>query len=263
MLVAVAPPSGARAESEDERKQACANPDMRSRVVGDKFCLVIRTYGTQTAGPSPTLVVVLHGDGDSAGYHNAIARGLARPGVVAVGLIRPGYTSKDDRTSDGMSTRFDHYTAENVDAVADAVARLKGHHKAREAVLIGHSGGAAIAGVIIGRHPGVVERALLISCPCDIPRWRDMKRRDMWFSSLSPQDHADKVPATAKVIAITGDRDDNTDPDLARDYVAKLAARGVVAKFVAVPGSSHNLNRKMRETDEIRQALNDIVSGNF
>ena len=259
-------PTPAPAETDDERKKACANPDMLTRVMGKDLCLAIRTFGADAAGPSPTLVVVLHGDMSSGGapeYHMGIAKSLAREGIVGVGLIRPGYAGKDERASEGSPTHYDHYTPENIDAVADAVAKLKAHHKARATVLIGHSGGAATAGVIIGRHPGVADRALLISCPCDIPRWRDMKRRSGWYSSLSPHDYAGKVPTIAKVIAITGDHDDNTDVELAKDYVAKLASRGVVARFVAIPGAGHNHNKKMRDAAEYAAALKDIVTGNF
>lgn len=258
-------PATARAESDDERKQACASPDMLTRVMGKDLCLAIRTYGADAAGPSPTLVVVLHGDMSSGGapeYHMAIAKRLAKAGVVAVGLIRPGYIGKDERASEGSPRHFDHYTPENVDAVADAVAKLKAHHKARTAVLIGHSGGAATAGVIIGRHPDVADRALLISCPCDIARWRELRRRSAWYDSLSPHDYAGKVSTIAKVIVITGDRDDNTDVELGRDYVVKLKERGVAARFVAIPGAGHNINKKMYETAEYAAALKDIVAGN-
>lgn len=259
-------PAATRAESDDDRRQRCAKPDLVERVVGKELCLAIRTFGADTAGPSPTLVVVLHGDMSSGGppeYHMAIAKRLAKAGVVAVGMIRPGYTDKDERASDGSTSHTDHYTAENVDAIAEAVAKLKAHHKAAATVLIGHSGGAATAGVIIGRHPGVADRALLISCPCDISRWRNLRRRSPWYSSLSPSDYAGKVPATAKVIAITGDRDDNTDVELGRDYVTKLKQRGVAARFVAVPGAGHNINKAMRDAAEYAQALNDIVAGNL
>lgn len=265
LLVAAAWPAPGRAETDDERKKACANPDMVNRIRGKDFCLAIHTFGADAAGPSPTLVIVLHGDMSSGGspeYHMAIAKRLAKAGVVAVGMIRPGYSGKDERASDGSTSHTDHYTAENVDAIAEAVAKLKTHHKAAATVLIGHSGGAATAGVIIGRHPGVADRVLLISCPCDISRWRNLRRRSPWYSSLSPIDYAGKVPATAKVIAITGDRDDNTDVELGRDYVAKLKERGVSARFVAVPGAGHNINKAMRDAAEYAQALNDIVAGN-
>ena len=56
---------------------------------------------------------------------------------------------------------------------------------------------------------------------------------------------------------------DLTDQDLAKDYVAALTARGVTARFAAIPGAGHNLNRKVRETEVYRQALKDIVAGNF
>lgn len=264
LTVAVAT-SGVQAESNDEKKKACAAPDMQTRVIGNKFCFAIRAYAAQTAGPSPTLVVVLHGDGSSGAppeYHDAIAESLAANGVLAIGMIRPGYTSKDDRTSDGSSIRTDHYTAENIDAVADAISKLKAHYKAKQTVMIGHSGGAATAGVVIGRHPGLVDRALLISCPCDISRWRNMGNRRPW-TSLSPSDFSAKVPATTKVIAITGELDDNTVPILAKDYVAALAAKEVTARFSIIPGAGHNVTSKMRESDIYRQAMANIVAGNF
>ena len=57
LTVAVAT-SGVQAESNDEKKKACAAPDMQTRVIGNKFCFAIRTYAAQTAGPSPTLGAV-------------------------------------------------------------------------------------------------------------------------------------------------------------------------------------------------------------
>ena len=265
LLEVAAWPGGVRAESEDEHKQACTNPDLRSRVVGNKFCFAIHTYGSQTAGPSPTLVVVLHGDTSSGGPTSTqyrIAKAVATNGVVGVGLIRPGYYDSEERSSDGSQNRTDNYTPENVDAIADAVKKLKDRHKATQTVLIGHSGGAAISGVILGRHPGLADRALLIACNCDVRRWRDEVRRMQW-SSLSPSDHVAKVPTTAKVIAITGDRDDTAHPGLARDYVAALQARGIKAKFMTMPGAGHNINDRMRATAEYAQAIKDIVAGNF
>ncbi|MGH6662441.1 MAG: alpha/beta hydrolase family protein, partial [Rhodospirillales bacterium] len=254
------------AETDDERKQACAHPDMKTRVMGKDLCLAIRTFGADAAGPSPTLLVVLHGDMSSGGppkYHLEIAKTLVASGIVAVGIIRPGYADADGRQSDGEIVRSDRYSAENVDAIADAVVKLKARYKAREAVMIGHSGGSAITGVLIGRHPGVVDRALLISCPCDLARYRDMRRIPQIGKSLSPLKFVDGVPASTKVIAMTGEVDDNTHPELARDYVARLKERGVKAKFVVMPGIGHNYNRSMRDSQVFRQALKDIVAGNL
>ena len=64
-------------------------------VPGGGLCLAAATYGASTAGASPALVVVLHGDVSSGGpadYHFWTARNLAGPGVVSVALLRPGYS---------------------------------------------------------------------------------------------------------------------------------------------------------------------------
>ena len=265
-LATAALSNGVRAENDDERKKACANPDLRSRVVGSKFCFAIHTYGAELAGPTPILAVVLHGDMSKGGppkYHLDIAKALVAIDVVAVGIIRPGHADADGRQSDGQIVRSDRYSGENVDSIADAIIKLKAYYKARETVMIGHSGGAAITGILIGRHPGVVDRALLISCPCDLARYRDMRRIPHIGTSLSPLKFVADVPKSTKVIAITGAFDDNTDPDLAEEYVGKLKERGINAKFVAMPGIGHNYNRTMRDSQVFRQALKDIVAGNF
>ncbi len=266
LLAAAAWPAPGRAETDDERNKACANPDLVNRIRGRDFCLVIHTFGAESAGPSPTLVIVLHGDMSSGGppkYHLDIAKALVSSGIVAVGFIRPGHADDHGRQSDGEIVRSDRYSAENVDTIADAVTKLKAHHKARETVMIGHSGGAAITGVMIGRHPGIVDRALLISCPCDLSRYRDMRRIPHIGMSLSPLKLVSGVATATKVIAMTGERDDNTHPELARDYVAKLTERGINAKFVVMPGIGHNYNRTMRDSPVFRQALADIIAGNL
>ena len=212
---------------------------------GGGLCLAAATYGASTAGASPALVVVLHGDVSSGGpadYHFWTARNLAGPGVVSVALLRPGYSDSIGRVSEGSANgRRDHYTAANINAVADAIAALKNHYKARRVVVLGHSGGAAMAGVLIGKRPGLVQGVVLASCPCDIVRWRTSRGRGAWPNSESPSTYVEKVPKSTQVVAITGSADDNTFPAMARDYVAKLAARGVNARFESV-SSGHDFN---------------------
>jgi predicted esterase len=238
---------------------------MTSRVAGKGVCLIIKTFGRETAGATPTLVVMLHGDasgGGSADYHYPLVEGLVRPGVVGVAMIRPGYPDSSGAASQGETRgRNDHYTPENIDIVADAIAALKARHKAKEVALIGHSGGAAMVGVIMGRHVGLAERALLIACPCDVGKWRAEGGRRPWLYSLSPHSFVNKVPATAKIIAATGTADDNTRARLAEDYVASLVKRGVAAKFVSLPGSGHNIGKTMRELAEFKAVLEAIVTG--
>ena len=219
---------------------------IKDHVFGGGLCLVAATFGAETAGAAPTLAVIVHGDisdGGAATYHVEFARALARPGVVAVALIRPGYADAAGRVSEGFTLgRQDNYTPANVAAVAGAIDALKKHYRARRVVYVGHSGGAAIGGVLIGRRPGLIDAAVLVSCPCDIARWLREHGRPPWTRSLSPDFFIARVPTATEVVAITGTADDNTFPALAEDYVARLARRGIPARFVAVAGAGHGFS---------------------
>lgn len=211
-----------------------------TEVAGGGACLVIRTFAP--AAPVPVLYVVLHGDVSAGGpstYHYAMAERLAAGGT-AVALIRPGYHDDRGRASTGSNNgRRDNYTAENIGFVAEAVRTLRLHHRAARVVLVGHSGGAAVAGVILGRHPGLADAAVLVSCPCDVPRWR-ATRGGPWRASESPSDWVAVVPPATQIVALAGLADDNTPPGLSEDYVAALTRRGVMAQYVPIPGAGHN-----------------------
>jgi predicted esterase len=244
------------------RAEAACPPDatIRDHVFGGGLCLVAETFGAEAAGEAPTLVVVVHGDisdGGAATYHAAFARGLPHPGVLAVALIRPGYADAAGRKSEGSTLdRQDNYTAGNIAAIAGAIDALKKHYGARRAIYVGHSGGAAIGGVLIGRRPGLVDAAVLASCPCDIARWLHARGRQPWPRSLSPDFFVPRVPTCTEVVAITGTADLNTFPVLAEDYVAQLKTRGVPARFVAVEGAGHGFSGVAAAT---KQAVEDII----
>jgi predicted esterase len=244
------------------RAEASCPPDatIRDHVFGGGLCLVASTFGADRAGEAPTLAVVVHGDisdGGAATYHAAFARGLPGPGVVAVALIRPGYADAAGRKSEGSTLdRQDNYTPGNIAAIAGAIDALKKHYGARRLIYVGHSGGAAIGGVLVGQRPRLVDAAVLVSCPCDIARWLHMRGRQPWPRSLSPDFFVPRVPTSTEVVAITGTADDNTFPALAEDYVGELKARGVPARFVAVEGAGHGFSGVAAAT---RQAVGDLV----
>lgn len=252
--------SGCAGVGSGTARAACNPPDNERRVAGGRECLVARTYRPASPGPAPTLVVFLHGDGGTGGasdYMFRYARETVARGVVAVALLRPGYFDRDGNQSTGYDNgRRDGYGASNVDAVAAAVKVLKAHHGARRVILVGHSGGAAISAVILGRHPGLAD-AVLVACPCHITHWRSVRGGEPWRFSLSPHHYAGDVPRTARVVAVTGESDGNTFPDLARDYVTVLRRRGVVARFVAVSGAGHD---DVMRSGEVRAAIQELVA---
>jgi pimeloyl-ACP methyl ester carboxylesterase len=212
-------------------------------VDGGGTCLALSVAGTEAAGSKPTLVVLIHGDvsaGGPANYMYPLAQSLKKPGIVVAALLRPGYADDTGATSQGSHYgRRDSYTPVNVTAVGQAVAKLRARYDASRVVVVGHSGGAAITGVLAGRQPGLFNAAVLVSCPCDIASWRRDRNRGAWPNSLSPHAFVAGVPKSTSIIAITGGSDDRTPPSLARNYVAALTARGINARAEVVPGASH------------------------
>jgi predicted esterase len=234
-------------------RESCATGDIANAVRGGNLCLAIEIMrGSAAQDSGAPLFIVLHGDvsrGGAADYHYRIAREIVadQPDAIAIAVLRPGYFDPAGKRSDGDDNgRRDHYTAANIDAMAAAIRDLRAHYHPIRTVLIGHSGGAAFGGVILGRHPGTVDGAILVSCPCDIQRWRDAGGGRAWANSLSPSSSIDKVPEAARVITVTGSRDTNTDSRLGRAYAEQLARRGVAAEFREIAGATHDMDQTLR-----------------
>ena len=247
MVIGVACGNGAEPTSLSD---SCNLPDNLNWVAGEGECLKIKTLNKEFSGQNPTLVIFLQGDvskGGPASYFYSRAEMFVQSNVAPVVLIRPGYYDSEGNHSTGSDCgRWNCYTPHNVDAIADAIKSIKEFHKARNVILVGHSDGAAIAGVILGRHPGLVDGAILAACPCNIDEWRLSRGKSAW-SSLSPHSFTDGIPSTTQVIAITGDQDENTPPFLAEEYIEGLKANGIKASFVSVEGGTHNSSARSSE----------------
>lgn len=229
--------------------------DNMTRVAGGGECLVVATHGAVAS--NRTLVVFVHGgrerSGKSMDYMSDLAWRTAGAGVTAAVLMRPGFRDYRGSASTARGYRgAGNWFAYDVVAVAEAVASLKDHHGAERVVLVGHSIGAAIVGVILGRNPELADAAVLAGCPCNMIAWehgiRTLPR------TMSPHGVVDAVPFDSEVIALTGSNDRITRPRLARDYVAALAKRGVPATFVELSGADHSL-----QSWEVRKAVDRLV----
>jgi pimeloyl-ACP methyl ester carboxylesterase len=224
--------------------QGCPQADGVNRVDGQMECLAIQTTKSAKSSKSRNLLVYLHGDSSRGGLfdrHFKYFKPLASADTVFVGMIRPGYadSKKNASTGDSMGGG-DNYTAHNVDAVANALQALKSKYSARRLVVVGYSGGAATAAVILGRHPALIDNAVLIACPCDLNIRRQGWANNIVRRSISPHEVAHSVFKTAQVTAITGDADINTTPEQVKGYIATLKARGVKARYSEVPQATHD-----------------------
>ena len=230
----------------------CEAPDNKTLVQGDSHCLVIET--TVAAERTETLVVVLHGDTSRGGpvdYAFQFAKLFAGPTVTAVGMARPGYPAYG-RESSGVATRDQYkyrrvvYGLKEINSIGSAISRLKTHHQAERLILVGHSGGAVIAGVLLGSQPNLTDGVILISCACDVPRWRRERNRRHLTGAQSPHKWLKKARLDVQIVTITGSKDRNTFPRLAKQYVKAARKREMQAVYVEVAGAGHGLGRSLR-----------------
>lgn len=208
----------------------CVTDDYNVFVSGKDQCLVIRKFGTEKP---KVMVVWLHGDVSSGGpakYHFPLAKRFTEDysaeEILSVAVVRPGYPDGEGNSSSVTffgSGRRDHYTTTNITEVASAIDRLKTRFQPSKVILVGHSGGAATAALILGLFPNLVNAAVLVSCPCDLVAWR--VGREAWSASENPINWVSHVSPQSLVYAFTGDRDDNTSPQLAMSYVKALTGR--------------------------------------
>ena len=223
----------------------CAPDEPGSNVTGVEQCLVTREFG---ASEPESLLIWLHGDissGGPANYHFPLAQkaaeDFANRKVRSVALVRPGYPDGEGRSSSAAflhGGRRDHYTRVNMEELIGAVQKLQARCKTRHTVLVGHSGGAAMAANLLGMAPGLAHGVVLVACPCDLKAWR--VGRSPWDRSESPIQWVEKIAPATRVLALTGASDDNTSPALARSYVEALQKVGASASYEEIPGATHN-----------------------
>lgn len=209
--------------------------------------------GTNTNG-SPPLLVILHGDAPfhPPSYQYVFARKVVeqRPDVIAAAILRPGYTDPSGDRSEGERGRTtgDNYTPEIVAAVAEATSLLRNRYRSSEVTLVGHSGGAMIAAAILGTAPDLAARALLVSCPCDLPRWREHMKTvaptpywDEPVRSLVPLDLVPRMRVDVPIRMVVGAEDSVAPPRFSEALATALAAHGVDVHLSEIPGLEHDI----------------------
>ncbi|MEK7347121.1 MAG: alpha/beta fold hydrolase [Pseudomonadota bacterium] len=233
--------------------QPCADLPAERTVSDQKGgCLAVLPIAQAQAQPgAKVLVVLLHGDGEGklgqrqVDRWSGIGRSLLDTTRHVVFMVRPGYQSPIGDSSGWANPHDDDYTANNMARVAGALSVLKKRYQAEKLILVGHSGGAATSALVLGRHPGIADAALLLGCPCDVPPWRNHRnaqrgRGGPWRNSLNPLDAVASIPSTTVVLAVTGGQDDNTLPEFARRWVNQASTKGLPAEFEEAAGFTHS-----------------------
>ncbi|WP_235513255.1 MULTISPECIES: alpha/beta hydrolase [unclassified Sphingomonas] len=232
------------------------------------------TLAGQSFGPSAprdvrTLVLVLHGDGDGevpasfAGSAQHLADAIPHARVVA--LLRPGYHDAAGHHSPGSRGGIggDAYTADRIAAVADTIRSWRTRYPQARTILVGQSGGAAMAAALAGLRPGLVDGAVLAGCPCMLPEWRKFRAKQghggfaVPVASFDPLMTVGGVAPATRIALLVGADDGDTPQRFSRPYAEALALRGIATDYRVLPGRGHELLDDPDLIDAVRRMSAD------
>ncbi|CAN5493186.1 hypothetical protein BH10PSE16_BH10PSE16_16110 [soil metagenome] len=219
------------------------------RAGNARHCLLIRKFEPDSASMNSRVLVAFL-NGDSRGSIELPAAGGAAFNLSqqlhasTVALQRPGYRSSPDLSGGTAGLEDDDYTAGNVAIVASALERLRTLNPDKKILLIGHSGGAAMAALLAGRFPASADAYLLAGCPCDLVSWRQWRSTSAgqaipWTHSLSPLNEVARIRAGTRISLVVGSRDDNTLAKFSEAYVVGLHTQGIKTRVTYAVGATH------------------------
>ena len=196
-----------------------------------------------------TLVVYLEGDGlawisgatpsadPTPRDPLALRLALAHPGGQAVYLGRPCQYGDAERSGCAMRYWTNARFAEPVvQAMSQAVDQLKARHGARALVLVGYSGGGAVAALLAARRDDVV-RLVTVAGNLDHAAWTAHHRVRPLAASLNPADVAERLRRIPQTHFI-GARDRVISPQLAENWPQSISGSGR-RNLVILPDTDH------------------------
>lgn len=229
----------------------------------------IRIFKNKSIKDSISLVFVLHGDApfNKPNYQYVMAEKIAEENenTIAIAILRPGYTDPQNHTSNGVKGLAvgDNYTPEVIEAISEVMEKIKAKYNPSKTLVVGHSGGAAITGNIIGLKTGLMDIAVLVSCPCDVSKWRKHMRKKqplnlLWYlnvKSISPISVTKDISRETEVIIISGTNDDITPISLSNEYYKELRSLGIKTDFISLANEGHEILLSNPVVNSIRNNL--------
>jgi hypothetical protein len=237
------------------------------RVTSGPFDLV--TYSPNAPKRSTLLTVYIEGDG-FAWISQALASSdptprdplalrlaLAQPDESAAYLARP--CQYVDAEVTGCALRYwtnARFSDEVVVASNIAIDSLKRRFKAEKLILVGYSGGAAVAALVAARRQDV---ALLVSVAGNLDplAWTRYHHLQPLSGSLNPVDEAGALQRIPQIY-FAGEHDRNLPPALVRAYASKLSSGN--PPVLVEPGFDHQCCWITRWPTLWRQSLTMMLS---
>lgn len=209
--------------------------------------LPFRAFGPEAVGVNGLLTVYIEGDGlawitrskpsgnPTPVRPTGLELALADPGPSVAYLARPCQYLADDRCRQGywLGERF---SADVVGAMSQALDSLKTRYRADQLMLVGYSGGGALA-VLLAVDRTDVAGLVTVAGNLDHAVWTRHHRTTPLAGSMNPVDQA---PSLARLPQwhITGAEDSIVPAVVTRSYVSQLADPAPVT-WIVEPEQNH------------------------
>ncbi|HLN24388.1 MAG TPA: hypothetical protein VK558_10420 [Patescibacteria group bacterium] len=190
-------------------------------IEGDGLAFISRH--TPSSDPTPT-------------NPTALLLALAHPGPAA-------YIGRPCQFTDPTTARHCdvaywtnlRYAPEVIDSVGLAIDDLKRRSGARRVILVGYSGGGAVAALLAARRSDVVG-LVTVSANLDLGYWVGHAGFSPLTGSLDPADDAPRLKDLPQVHFV-GRRDKVVEPAVARSFLARMG--GDSARLIEIPEADH------------------------
>ncbi len=217
----------------------------------DAGTFVLAAYVPSALKHAPTLTVYIEGDGlawidaHTPSFdptpRNPVALKLAirDPGHHAVYLARPcQYVTGDNRRNCNDSFWTNHrFAPEVIAAENQAIDQLRRRYNAKKLLLVGYSGGGAVAALVSARRHDVA-RLITVAGNLDTAVWVAQKHLSPLDGSLNPAD-AWRALLRVPQLHFVGGRDKVMGPAVAHAYRNRFPP-GRRPRLVVIPAFSHH-----------------------
>jgi len=147
--------------------------------------------------------------------------------LPAVFVGRPCYFhTQDPNCNPGLWTNA-RYSREVVDSMAAVIDRIRAQYHADKLVLIGFSGGGALAVLLATRLPQI-DTVITFGADLDTDAWTSFHGYSALNASLNPADFV--LPERVKQLHFVGEKDDNVPANLNRRFYRVNKITPIVVK---------------------------------
>jgi predicted esterase len=234
-------------------------------ALGQQKSVVVRSSSLRA---EPILIIFLHADspfGDPV-YQYDLVREITETAenTIAVSILRPGYRdSCGDKSEGNVGHKMgDNYTTEVVESLATMISRIQNQTSPSKTIVMGHSGGAALAALLASRYSDLQDQSILVSCPCILPSWRASMSKLMdnpsWLEpmpGISPIEDVAKLDPSRAVHLWVGDEDKITPPFLSVEYSERARTMGKDVSHTVVSGGDHDMILQDEVLDLVLQSI--------